>query len=897
MRYGNVGGVVERSAVTKPVDFFVSHAGPDQDWASWIAQQLLTAGYTVELDVWHWAAGMDVIQLTRRAMERASRLLSVWTPVYFERIWAQMELQVAFRKAQVKPGFVVPVLVRGRDADIPDLYAALKRIELIGATEPEARRLLLDGVAGPKPPTERQPFPGTALRGGYPGRLPPVWNVPIRNPFFTGRDGALAELHRQLSGPGQATALLVGEHGEGGFGKTALAIEYAWRYAGEYDLVWWVEAGRPDGVEASLADLAAVLGVRAAGDTVLAALFAALGQRTNWLLVFDDVAGGDQLAMVRPPPSGRVLITSRDNSLGPVSNRLALGRFDRAESVELLHRRCRWLAPPVAGRIAAVVGDLPLAVAQAGAFLAQSGLTAEEYLPRLRERAARVGDDSVGLAATVAVGLDRLGELDLAAAELLEELALLGPEPVPLAIPGPEQVPGLVVGDPDTTSEVVTSIVGLGLASRAGTQLQLHSRVREVIGRSLTDKRRAVVLGRALRLLVAADPGDPGDPATWTRYAALSPHVQAVMAVLAGTPGVTETVESDRLLAHVCRYLRLTGRHDASHDLAALAYQRRRSSAPDEDPEALRWATQLADSLRLLGRHAEARELLAETFDRQLTLAGPDHPDTLCSAHGLGVCVAEMAELERAQELLQGTLDRRRRVLGQDAPDTLQSATAVGAVLHLRGYHEQARNALDDALDRRRRALGPDHPDTLATTYHLGLALAGLGDHQSASNVLGEVVRLRRRVLGTSHPETLSAAYRLGLALDAAGDHQAAALELGHALDGRRALLGPDHADTLAAAHALGLALSAAGRGQDAAGILGAAADGRQRALGPEAPDTLASRHHLGIALAAIGEYQAAADVLADACERRRRVLGIGHPDTLQTELALRALPPPSSPI
>lgn len=210
------------------LDFFISHAGTDEDWATWIAQQLENAGYTVELDVWNWSAGIDVIQATQQALDRACRVLAVWTPEYFTRRWADMEHRVSFAVAQMQPGWLLPVMVHACDDDaIPRLYRTLLRVELVGLTETQARQRLLTAVVGPARPTTKLPYPGVAEHGSYPGRLPPIWNVPTRNPFFTGRESLLQRLHELLA-PGSATVAL---HGEGGMGKSGLVVEYAWRHA------------------------------------------------------------------------------------------------------------------------------------------------------------------------------------------------------------------------------------------------------------------------------------------------------------------------------------------------------------------------------------------------------------------------------------------------------------------------------------------------------------------------------------------------------------------------------------------------------------------------------------------------------------------------------------------
>ena len=92
--------------------------------------------------------------------------------------------------------------------------------------------------------------------------VPTIWgNVPQRNKNFTGRVDILARLRQGASS--RITAVLPEEdpddplpravQGLGGVGKTAIAIEYAYRHRSDYDLVWWIAADQLTSVRSSLA--------------------------------------------------------------------------------------------------------------------------------------------------------------------------------------------------------------------------------------------------------------------------------------------------------------------------------------------------------------------------------------------------------------------------------------------------------------------------------------------------------------------------------------------------------------------------------------------------------------------------------------------------------------------
>ena len=91
----------------------------------------------------------------------------------------------------------------------------------------------------------------------------------------------------------------------GGVGKTQLALAYAQRYRGDYTLGWWVPAETELGMLTALANLGVVLGLpaRAAPAELAARARDALGERSGWLLIFDNAPDPAAVAEYLP---GRV---------------------------------------------------------------------------------------------------------------------------------------------------------------------------------------------------------------------------------------------------------------------------------------------------------------------------------------------------------------------------------------------------------------------------------------------------------------------------------------------------------------------------------------------------------------------------------------------------------------
>ncbi len=606
--------------------------------------------------------------------------------------------------------------------------------------------------------------------------------------------------------------------GAGGVGKSQLAASLARQLRDQehttgagLDVLVWVRATSPDQIITAYAEAAGQLhlsGAEPEDEGAAARLFMQwlAATRQRWLVVLDDLTDPALLEGWWPDSgagNGWVLATTRreDAQLsGQGRTLIRLGLYTRDEAGAYLRRRLTDAGhghlhdPGLAGELADELGDLPLALGHAAAYLINTRRTMPDYLSLLRDASGRLGDllppsaDTEGygrpVTASLLISLDAVEQADTThlARPLLQVASLMDPLGHPatawttpaalgyLRTARPPQRRRLRRHHPDVTEDEVRSALeclrtyALITQDTATAPIRLHAltarAVRETIPSGLLPATARTAADAILSL--------------WPRH----DHEQRELAAALRA----NTVHLDELTrpalwqpqTHPCIYQVSDSLTDAGLYQQAIAYDERTARhsndihGPDH-PDTLSARNNLAVSYGDAGRVQDALNLRERVLADRERILGDDHPNTLTARHNLAISYSDAGRVQDALDLRERVLADRERILGNDHPNTLTARNNLAASYSNAGRVQDALDLCERVLADYERILGDDHPDTLDARHNLAASYSNTGRVQDALNLCERVLADRERILGDDHPDTLDARNNLAISYSDAG--------------------------------------------------------------------------------------------------------------------------------
>jgi len=586
--------------------------------------------------------------------------------------------------------------------------------------------------------------------------LPPYWHVPfLRNPFFTGSEKILEVLHTRL-GSDQVGALTRSSalHGLGGVGKTQIALEYAYRHALEYSAVFWIGAEIDEQVISSFWQIAESLQLPERAEKDQGALVTAvkrwLSTHSQWLLIWDNLEDLALLDRFLPSArSGAILLTTRLQAFGTLARGLDLFPMAQEEGLLFLLRRAKVLEPgapdeqmrqfsarlPVqyaaAVDLVTIMGRLPLALDQAGAYIEETGCSLTGYLHsyerehvRLLDRRGEAGSAHPhSVTATFLLTMERVEREHSLAANILRVCTLLHADAIPeelfvegAAYLGPELA--CLSADPTQFDAALAFLRRLSLVQRYSEtrMLSLHRLVQAVLKGYLSEAVQRTWRARVLWALSQLFPSNEGTQARyWQTCERLLPH--ALVFLTPDDQESEEQVPRITLMSHVATYLSERSCYREAEQLFQRTIHLGEQAPGGDHPQMGKAFHGLALLFWRQGKHAEAERLFQRAIHLGEQASAPD-PFQVCEAlYRLASLYRDQGKYTEAEPLFQRAISLGEQTLGGDHPQVATSLQGLAVLYAEQWKYARAEPLYQRALHIREQALGPDHPQ-VAALFH-----------------------------------------------------------------------------------------------------------------------------------------------------------------------------------
>ena len=621
---------------------------------------------------------------------------------------------------------------------------------------------------------------------------------------------------------------VVALRGLGGIGKSQLALEYAHRMrrSGRYQLAGWVRADSPMTITEDLAALAPLLELPAEGNVseIAAQVVNTLRSLQDWLVIFDDAQSPGDLVEMLPGGGGHVLITSRSRVWSGVATQVDLSEFNRAESITFLYERSGSNEAEAAGELAEELGDLPLALAQAAAYIDTRSMTIRKYLElyrdpvlarRLRDAGLDAAEYPTSLARTWLLTFTQLLAEHPDAVELLRLCAFLDPDDIDLDLLSAGSAEAgetlhRTLSNKLERTETAGALVTTSLATVPGEgHLRVHRLVQAVTRDQLDDDEAVEWTKRALNVARAILPTDPMNYRSWPIYASLAPHIETITRHASSYPDSRREIAS--LLKDLADYLSESGQLKAARTTIERVLAINKAIYGPDHIKVAEALNTLAIVQWHLGKTGDARTTLEQALAIKETAYDPDHPKIATALSNLGVAQRDLGELRDGRRNIERALAIWRAAYGPDHSAVAKALANLGAVQIEMGEFQDARTNLKHALAIF-QATDPNRLDILTALDTLGATQLRLKELKGACRTFEQALAIKEAAYG---PDSLNVAItliNLSIVQIRLMRVRESNKNAAHALDILFAAYGPNHREVARYLVSLGIARGRIGR-------------------------------------------------------------------------------------
>ena len=856
-------------------DFFFSYCWADAKIARFLANHLIKNRISIWIDDREMNAGDSIPKEIRAALDASHTVLLMWSKNSSVARWTRDEVTAAISLGKR----IIPCCLDNTPLPKQLKASHIIYLNLQSLHEKTAVQKLLEIVQKPYKPRSV--------------KRPQIDNIPyLRNPNFTGRKEQFKAIENSLNKVSNFTVTAI--VGLGGIGKTELVIEYIFRYSCNYNLIWWLRSEGMITLSIDYENLAHELNLPEKNEPnqkiIIQAVKRWLENNDGWLLIFDNAMELNKIRAYLPQKiRGHILITSRNPAWSGVANVIELKEWARPESIQFLLKRARQNNGADANKVANVMGDLPLALEQASAYIEAKQMTFASYEKLfLKERKALLnrGETSTEysdiVATTWEISFRELKRNSEISVTFLNLCAFLASDPIPLdeVFENTKRVPLKLKGafaNKVDFKDMYSPLIYYSLVRIDDDHLSIHPLVQAVIQDNMSKQEQQLSAEAALALVTDLFPEDSGEVCYWSQCQIWLSHAYKTTSY--AEHHKIEWSEIGSLYNRMGIYLHGRAVYSEAETLFRHALKIDDVILGARHPNFATLLNNLAVVLKDKGRYSEAKVLLYRAMKIKDLQKNKENSDLTTELNNLGVLLMDLGRYPEAEALLRRALKIRETRFGSKHPKVATSLNDLALILRAQGKYPEAESLLRRALKIRKTQVGNKHPYTATTLNNLANVFRDQCKYIEAEHLVRHSLNILEVWLGIEHPKVATVLNNLAILLKDQGNYPEAEKLVRRSLKITISHLGNDHPYVVSGLATLAILIMDQGKYTKAEHLFRHSLKLIESQLGNEHPDLAIGQYHLAVLLSDQGKYVEAEELARRALEIIEAQLDSQHPD------------------
>ena len=612
----------------------------------------------------------------------------------------------------------------------------------------------------------KQPLPMVHIKG---------WNLPKLFNHFVKRE----ELNKTIwqmfrDDNSKQTIVLAGLYGLGGIGKTTLANGIINDSKRHYDFRAWFSAESEDLLKSEYIELGDYYKLFSEGmsdNNKIKKVKQWLVSHKKLLLVYDNVPDISFLNNYMPS-RGHIIITSRNYK---IPNAIELGAMKEQEAMALLNNlvpnniRQNNLYVKLAKELLTELGNLPLAISQAGSYINENKISLQKYLNLYRTNKEKMltsktmpsGDMHASVYVTWDMSIKNIkskanGKL---ADRLLNFISACYPEHIPRKL-----LMQFLYKNTDHDSEIkfneiVSVLRNYSLITLYPTNLSIHRLVHSRVSEKQSPQARLDILRSGAEAIKSVYPKGDKTKEDIELIKQLLPHIESIILKL---KGLVKPIEIIDLLKILCDSYDVLGGYDKRLAYAEEILQITRKHYGKDDVKTADALLQYARTHIRIGNFAIARKSLLEALPILNKKYGKDNKESIVTLYHIGWVNVRMGNYHDAIKYSAKAAKISEAKYGKDHLETAKVLNDLGWIYTNYGDYKLGKSSLEKSLRIVEQQFGVDHILTGTVLRSVGWIYLRSGMYEESLKAFNRTFAIRTKHYGERHIKVVNILDGLG---------------------------------------------------------------------------------------------------------------------------------------